>query len=275
MTEKIIKDILGIKEQANKIYESFVYPLYKLENKKKIEILKILKNDLENLSRICGSLLGYSSLQFAKEINSEKIRLFQNNISKICGKLQQQIFFEEHSKEIDNDLVNIKKEISLPEIYFNIEQTIKNEIKNLIIYLDSAKKQIEYKYVDISNKKKSVEELLSLLEKKENLILELNQKIDDLKYVAAKEKTKETRITNLEEELIKSYKASEQDLTIFKLHVLQIERILEVVTNQTKKLIADINRLETKIVVKEQNSLELIKELKTEVLANKYLLIKK
>ncbi len=275
MSEKVIDDIIDIKNHAEKVYNSFVYPLHKLGKNQRNEFLKVLKNDLENLSRILGSLLGYSAIQFSKEIESEKIKLFQNNFSTICGHIQQQIFFEEHTKEIESDLVNIKKEISMPEIYFNLEQTIKNEINNLILYLDHAKKQIDYKYIDLSNKKRSVEELLSILDKKETLIKELNQKIDDLKYVDAKEKSKETRIVNLEEDLIKSYKASEQDLTIFKLHVIQIERALEDLTRQTKQLISDINHLEAKTIVKEQNSLELIKELKKEVLANKYLLIKK
>lgn len=275
MTEKIITDIIDLKIKAENIYKSFIYPLHKLGKNQRTDFLKTLKFDLEELSRVSGSLMGYSTIQFSREIESEKIKLFQNNFSAICGRIQQQIFFEEHSKDIDNDLVNIKKEISIPEIYFDIEQSTKNEINNLILFLENAKKQIDYKYVDLSNKKKSVEELLVLLTKKEELIKELNQKIDDLRYIDAKEKSKDSRIINLEEDLIKSYKASEQDLTIFKLHVIQIERSLEEITRQTKQLISDINHLETKTIIKEQNSLELIKELKKEVLTNKYLLNKK
>ena len=275
MTNKIINDIIDVKVRAEKVYDTFIYPLHKLGKSQRTDFLKTLKTDLEELSRHLGSLTGYSAIQFSREIETEKIKLFQNNFSTICGRVQQQIFFEEHFKEVDNDLVNIKKEISLPEIYFNIEQTTKNEINNLILFLDSAKKQIDYKYIDLSNKKKSVEELLALLDKKEKLITELNQKIDDLKYVDAKEKTKDTRIINLEEDLIKSYKASEQDLTIFKLRVLQIEKALEDLTRQSKKLISDVNHLEAKTILKEQNSLELIKELKKEVLSSKYYILNK
>lgn len=275
MTEKIITEIINLKVKSEDIYKAFVYPLHKLGNHQKLTVLKTLKTELEELSRVLGSLLGYSSIQFSREIESEKIKLFQNNFSLICGRIQQQIFFEEHTTQVDNDLVNIKKEISLPEIYFDIEQTTKNNINNLVIFLDNAKKQIDYKYIDLSNKKKSVEELLSTLDKKDTLIKELNERIDDLKYVDAKEKSKETRIIDLEENLIKSYKASEQDLTIFKLHVIQIERALEDLTRQSKQLISDINHLEAKTIIKEQNSLELIKELKKEVLSNKYLLLNK
>jgi hypothetical protein len=275
MTDKIVNEITDLKLRSENIYKSFIYPLHKLGKSQRVSFLKNLKLEIDELSRSVGSLLGYSSIQFSKEIESEKIKNFQEVFSDLSGKIQQQIFFEEHSTEIDNDLVNIKKEISLPEIYFNIEQITKNQINNLILFLESAKKQIEYKYIDLANKRKSVEELLAILDKKENLIKELNQKIDDLRYLDAKEKSKDSRIANLEEDLIKSYKASEQDLTIFKLHVIQIERTLEDITRQTKQLVSDINHLETKIIVKEQNSLELIKELKTELITNKYLLNKK
>jgi len=275
MGEKIIEDIIDIKAHAEKVYNSFVYPLHKLGKTERAEFLKNLKDELENLSRILGSLLGYSAIQFSKEIDSEKIKLFQNDFSAFCGKIQQQIFLELHTKEVDNYLVNIKNEISLPETYFNLEQTIKNEINNLNLYLDSIRKQIEYKYVDMINKKRSVEELLALLDKKENQIIELNKKIDELRYIEAKEKSKSSRISSLEEDLLKSYKASEQDLTIFKLHVLQIEKTLENLTRDTKQLVYDINQLEAKTMLKEQNSLDLIKELKKELLANRYLLTKK
>ncbi len=275
MGEKIIEDIIDIKAHAEKVYNSFVYPLHKLGKTERAEFLKNLKDELENLSRTLGSLLGYSAIQFSKEIDSEKIKLFQNDFSAFCGKIQQQIFLELHTKEVDNYLVNIKNEISLPEAYFNLEQAIKNEINNLNLYLDSVRKQIEYKYVDMINKKRSVEELLALLDKKENQIIELNKKIDELRYIEAKEKSKSSRISSLEEDLLKSYKASEQDLTIFKLHVLQIEKTLENLTRDTKQLVYDINQLEAKTMLKEQNSLDLIKELKKELLANRYMLTKK
>lgn len=275
MSEKIIDEINEIKTHSEKIYNCFVYPTYKLGKTQRIEFLKILKNDLENLSRILGTLSGYATIQYSREIESDKIKLFQSKINTHSQNLQKQIFFEEHFKDIDNDLVNIKKEITLPEIYFNIEQTIKNELNNLILYLENIQKQINYRYTNIFNKKKSVDELLVLLDKKEETIKELNKKIEDLKYVDAKEKTKESRIISLEEELLKSYKISEQDLTIFKIQVIHIERALNEITKQTKQLTNDINRLESKTIVKEQMSLDLIRELKKENYANKYLLIKK
>ena len=75
MSEKVIDDIIDIKNHAEKVYNSFVYPLHKLGKNQRNEFLKVLKNDLENLSRILGSLLGYSAIQFSKEIESEKTLL--------------------------------------------------------------------------------------------------------------------------------------------------------------------------------------------------------
>jgi hypothetical protein len=270
MTEKIIEALSQIKFKATNIYESFTCPLHRTTKTQRVPTLKTLKANLDELTRLLNGLLGYSAIQFNKEIEPEKIRLFQNKFMEISGKLQQSIFLEEHTTIVENDLVNIKNEIATPEKYFGIEQSVKNNINNLIIFIDYAKKQIDHKYVSLANQKKSVEELLKTLERKEQTILELNKKIDELNWIDAKEKAKDSRLANLEEELLKSHKANEQDLTILKLHIIQIEKALDNILRESKSLTQDINHLEAKNMQKEQASLELIKELKKELIAAKY-----
>lgn len=275
MTEKIIEYLSQIKFKATSIYESFTYPLHRTSKIQRIPLLKTLKANLDELTRLLNGLLGYSSIQFNKEIEPEKIRLFQNVFMEISGKLQQSIFLEEHTKIVENDLVNIKNEIATPEKYFEIEQSVKNNINNLIIFVDDAKKQLDHKYTNLANQKKSVEELLKTLERKEQTILELNKKIDELNWIDSKEKAKDSRLASLEEDLLKTYKANEQDLTILKLHIIHIEKALDNLLRESKSLTQDINHLEAKNILKEQASLELIKELKKELIAAKYNLQKK
>jgi hypothetical protein len=271
MTERIIEDISLLKAKAKITYDSFVYPLHRMSKTQRIPVLKDIKLNLDEIVRLLNGLLGYSSIQFGTDIEPEKIRLFQNVFMDISGKIQQAVFLEEHTTIVENDLVNIKNEIATPEKYFSIEQSIKNNINNLIIFLDSTKTTLDHKYTNISNQKRSVEELLKTLERKEQTIIELNKKIDQLNWIDAKEKTKESRLANLEEDLLKSYKASEQDLTILKLHIIHIEKALDNVLRESKFLTQDINHLEAKNILKEQASLELIKELKKELLASKYM----
>jgi hypothetical protein len=271
MTERIIEDISLLKAKAKITYDSFVYPLHRMSKTQRIPVLKDIKLNLDEIVRLLNGLLGYSSIQFGTDIEPEKIRLFQNVFMDISGKIQQAVFLEEHTTIVENDLVNIKNEIATPEKYFSIEQSIKNNINNLIIFLDSTKTTLDHKYTNISNQKRSVEELLKTLERKEQTIIELNKKIDQLNWIDAKEKTKESRLANLEEDLLKSYKANEQDLTILKLHIIHIEKALDNVLRESKFLTQDINHLEAKNILKEQASLELIKELKKELLASKYM----
>lgn len=270
MTEKIIEELNQLKAKANSIYESFIYPLHRTSKTQRVSFLKDLKKNIDELSKELNGLVGYSTIQFTKEIEPEKVRIFQNNFIEISGKIQQVVFLEEHTTEVDDDLVKIKREISTPEMYFELEQKIKNNINNLIIYIDGSKTQIEYRYTNLSNQKKSVEELLKTLDRKEETIRELNKRIDELNWIAAKEKTKDSRLANLEEDLLKSYKANEQDLTILKLHIIHIEKALDNLLRESKSLTQDINHLEAKNITKEQTSLELIKELKKELLASKY-----
>ncbi len=270
MTEKIIDDLNQIKAKANTIYDSFVYPLHKTNKTQRADFLKTLKISIDSLANELSKLSGYSVIQFSREIEPEKVRLFQERFLDMSGRIKQILFFEEKTVEVDNDLVNIKREITTPEIYFELEQAVKNDLNNLITFIDGSKKQIEHKYANLSNQKRSVEELLKILEKKENTIKELNRKIDELSWISAKEKTKESRLAGLEEDLLKSYKANEQDLTVLKLHVLHIEKTLENILRDSRLLVQDINHLEAQNILKEQTSLELIKELKKELLASKY-----
>jgi len=59
------------------------------------------------------------------------------------------------------------------------------------------------------------------------------------------------------------------------LHIIHIEKSLDNLLRESKSLTQDINHLEAKNILKEQASLELIKELKKELLAAKYNLQKK
>ncbi|MFA5745972.1 MAG: hypothetical protein WCX82_03655 [archaeon] len=270
MTEKIIEELSAIKYKANNIYDSFVYPLHKTSKTQRTSFLRILKNNLDELSKDLSKLQGYSVIQFSREIEPERIKLFQSRLIELSGKIQQLVFLEEHTTEVDDDLVNIKREITTPDVYFELEQYTKNEITNLVIFMENSKKQIDHKYVNLSNQKRSVEELLITLDKKDEKISELNKRIDELNWIDSKEKTKDVRLAGLEEELLKSYKASEQDLTILKLHIIHIERTLENLLRDSKSLTQDINHLEAKNILKEQTSLELIKELKKELLSSKY-----
>ena len=133
---------------------------------------------------------------------------------------------------------------------------------------------MEHKYIDIGSQKKDNEQLMNLVSQKDNKILELNKKINEYRWLEAKEKAMMSKVSDLEAELLKKTKANEQNQTLLKLHIIQIEQELTNIYRHIKQLNNDISHLDNSHIEKEQIALELIKELKDELLTTRYALTK-
>lgn len=273
-TLNILDLISEIELKSKSIYGYFDIPIYKQKPVDSLKTLHLLKENLEDLTKSINSINSASLMTYSSEIDSEKIKFFINDFLTIINKIKKQIFLEENTKQVDNDLLAIKSEITRPEIYFDIEKSLKNEINLLLDYLSRIKKSITHKYSDISNQKRSVEELLKILDKKDEKIIELNKKIDELNWIEAKEKSKDIMISELEEEFLKEIKVSNQELTILKVHSIAIQKELDNLYNQVKQLNQDIMQVEAKNIQKEKIAMQLVKELKKELLASKYIINK-
>ena len=273
-SQNIIDLISEIELKSKSIYGYFDIPIYKQKPVDSLKTLHLLKENLEELTKSINSINSASLMTYSSEIDSEKIKFFINDFLTIINKIKKQIFLEENTKQVDNDLLAIKSEITRPEIYFDIEKSLKNEINLLLDYLSRIKKSITHKYSDISNQKRSVDELLKLLDKKDEKIVELNKRIDELNWIEAKEKSKDIMISELEEEFLKEIKVSNQELTILKVHSIAIQKELDNLYNQVKQLNQDIMQLEAKSIQKEKVAMQLVKELKKELLASKYIINK-
>jgi hypothetical protein len=273
-SQNILDLISEIELKSKAIYGYFDIPIYKQKPVESLKTLHLLKESLEELTKKINSINSASLLTYSSEIDSEKIKFFINDFLTIINKIKKQIFLEENTKQVDNDLLNIKAEITRPEIYFDIEKNLKNEINLLLDYLARIKKNISIKYSNITNQKRSVDELLKLIDKKDEKIIELNKKIDELNWIEAKEQSKDIMISELEEEFLKEIKNSNQEVTVLKVHSIAIQRELDNLYNQVKQLNQDIMQLEAKSIQKEKVAMQLVKELKKELLASKYLLNK-
>lgn len=273
-SQNILDLISEIELKSKSIYGYFNIPIYKQKPVDCLKTLHLLKENLEELTKKINSINSASLLTYSSEIDSEKIKFFINDFLTIINKIKKQIFLEENTKQVDNDLLNIKAEITRPEIYFEIEKSLKNEINLLLDYLARVKKNISIKYSNITNQKRSVDELLKLIDKKDEKIIELNKKIDELNWIEAKEQSKDIMISELEEEFLKEIKNSNQEVTVLKIHSIAIQRELDNLYNQVKQLNQDIMQLEAKSIQKEKVAMQLVKELKKELLASKYLLNK-
>ncbi|MDD3245145.1 MAG: hypothetical protein PHU47_03280 [Candidatus ainarchaeum sp.] len=273
-SQNIIDLISEIELKSKSIYGYFDIPIYKQKPVDSLKTLHLLKENLEELTKSINSINSASLMTYSSEIDSEKIKFFINDFLTIINKIKKQIFLEENTKQVDNDLLAIKSEITRPEIYFDIEKSLKNEINLLLDYLSRIKKSITHKYSDISNQKRSVDELLKLLDKKDEKIVELNKRIDELNWIEAKEKSKDIMISELEEEFLKEIKVSNQELTILKVHSIAIQKELDNLYNQVKQLNQDIMQVEAKNIQKEKIAMQLVKELKKELLASKYIINK-
>ncbi|MCK9293155.1 MAG: hypothetical protein WCY27_02565 [archaeon] len=270
----VVEKLSELISLSREIYSDLREPLYTQKKENLIKILTKTKEDLDLLANKTLDIGKISLIQYFSEINSKKLDLFSQNFQIISTRINKHLFLEINKTEIKNDLVNIKEAITRPQIYYDLEANIKNELNIFIDYLENSKKVISSKYMDIGAKKKSAEELLLLLEHKEKKIHELLKKINDYKWLEAKEKAKDSLISNLEIELIKKTKASEQNSTLLKMHIIKIESEISEMYRNIKKLNNDISHLDNSYLEKEKISLELIKELKDELLATRYALVK-
>jgi Zn-finger protein len=83
-----------------------------------------------------------------------------------------------------------------------------------------------------------------------------------------------SKISNLEAELLSRTKATEQNQTLLKIHIVHLEQELANIYRNIKQLNNDITHLDNSQLEKEKISLELIKELKDELLTTRYALTK-
>jgi len=270
----IIKQIEDLIFKSREIYSSITIPLYKQQHHMLIDTLKNVKNKLEELAQDILNIQKVSLIQYSFELNAKKLDIFHQNFLIISNKINKHIFLEVNKKEIKNQLVNIKEEITKPQTFYELEEDLKNEINLFISFLESAKLEIKHKYANIGEQNRSSEELLKILKQKDSKILELNKQLHDYKWLDAKEKAKESLLANLENELIKRTKANEQNSTLLKMHIIKLESEISEMYRNIKKLNNDITHLDNSYLEKEKISLELIKELKTELLAARYALSK-
>lgn len=260
--------------KSREIYRTINIPLHKLEKKELIDKLTELKDKIDALAKNILELNKYTVIQYSLEVNSNKMDLFYQNFLMLSNKINTQLFLEINKKEINHELINIKEAITRPQTFYDLEELLKNEITLLISYLEEIKTKIKYKYVDINNQKKSIEELLRIIQDKEENIKELNKKVQDYKWLESKEKAKSSLITNLENELIKKIKINERNATMLNLHLVKVETEISEMYKVIKKLSTQIIEIENSNIEKEKIALELIKELKDELLSTRYALSK-
>ncbi len=273
-----MKNILEYIDQllikSREIYRLMPTPLYKLEKKELIDKLNEIKTKLESLSKEILELNKYTVIQYSSEINFSKMDLFYQNFLMISNNINSQIFLEVNKKEINHELINIKEAITRPQIFYDIEEQLKNEITLFLSFLEEVKTKVKYKYVDISNQKKSIEELLRIIQDKEEDNKLLRKKVQDYKWLESKERAKESLITNIENELIKKIKINEKKSVLLNVHLLKVEKEITEMYKVIKKLTLDIDESEKANLEKEKLALELIKELKDELLSTRYALSK-
>jgi hypothetical protein len=272
--EKSIEYINNLEKLARKTRSMFISPLYRQSKEEKLQNLEKIKNALKLISEKILEFIPKCNLQIARIINIDKLKIFNEDILSLASKIERQIFLDKNKKEVKSELIQIKEEITNPEQYFYIEENTINLLNLFLSYLKEIQDKIKYNFTDINKDKKNTKQLLQLLEHKENKIKELNSKIKEYVWLESKEKAKSSRLSEIEDLLIKKTKASEQDLTILKLHVIQVEKELNEMYRHIKSLNNDISHLEAKFKDKENISLELIKELKDELLATRYTLSK-
>jgi N-terminal acetyltransferase B complex non-catalytic subunit len=273
--DKILKDLEDFESFGREIYRSFIVPLYKQPKKELIQTLSKISFLLEDLAQMIIDRSRKYNLQEAKEVNIQKLKLFSEDFFVLSKKIQREIYLEENKKEVESDLIVIKEEITKPEKYFRIEEDTKNILNIFFDYLLRTKEEIKYKFQDVNKQRRSVDELLTILNKKDEKIKELNEDIKKYELIDAQHKVKQSKLSSLETDLFKQTKVSEQELTILNIHILQIEKELTSLFKNIRTLSNDIANIEQKFIKKEQLSLELIKELKDELLSTRYLLSKR
>lgn len=271
----ILENIDYLINNSREIYRSIIIPLYQLKKEELILTLKKLNKSLEKLAEDTISINRKTLIQYSIEINTSKMQLFHEDFLILSNNIKKQIFLEENKAEVKNQILNIKEAISHPQKYYDIEEKLKNEINLFIDFLENAKLQIKNKYIDISKEKKTKEELLKIIEAKNHVIKEQHKKINDYSWLEAKEKAKDSKISGLENELLKKIKVTEERQTLLKIHISKIESEVNEIYRHIKNLNHDIKSLDDCSLEKERVSLELIRELKDELLATRYALSKK
>ncbi len=259
---------------SREVYRTIKEPLYKLQKKELTDTLTEIKNNLDFLSKKILELNKYTVIQYSSELNVSKMDLFYQNFLMISNKINSQIFLEINKKEINHELVNIKEAITRPQTFYDIEEQLKNELNLFINFVEETKTKVKYKYVDITNQKKSIEELLRITYDKEQQIKELTKKVSDFKWLEAKEKAKESLITNLEHDLIKKIKINEKNSVVLNIQLVKVENEISEMYRIIKRLGNDFTEIERSNLEKEKIALELIKELKDELLSSRYALAK-
>ena len=272
--EDIETKIDSLLSKTRECYRVINYPLHTLEKTEIIRTLGSLKASLETLAKEIFEANREAHLQYISELNPKKLDIFHQNFLILANKVNKHLFLELNKKEITNDLLNIKEAITRPQGYYDLEEEVKNELNIFIQYLEGAKKTIENKYIDIGAQRRSSEQLMTLVSQKDNKILELNKKVEEYRWLEAKEKMTVSKISNLESELLSKTKATEQNQTLLKIHVVHLEQELANIYRNIKQLNNDITHLDNSQLEKEKISLELIKELKDELLTTRYALTK-
>ncbi len=273
--EKIKKDLDDLENHAREIYRTFMMPLYKQPKKELIETLTKITTLLENLAETITNKARKYNIQEAKEVNIKKLNIFSEDFHILSKKISREMYLEQNKKEVSSDLLTIKEEITKPERYFRIEEDTKNTLNIFFDYLLKTKEEVSYRFQNVNKQRKSVDELLKVLDKKDERIKELHEDVKRYELIDAQDKVKRSNLSELENDFLKKTKANEQDLTVLKLHVLQVEKELDSLYRNIRGLTNDIKHLEAKFIDKEKVSLELIKELKDELLSTRYLLSKK
>jgi hypothetical protein len=273
-----MKDIIEYIDQllikSREVYRLMPEPLYKLEKNKLVDKLNEIKTNLDEMSKEILKLNKYTVIQYSSEVNLSKMDLFYQNFLMMKNKIDSQIFLEINKKVINHELINIKEAITRPQIFYDIEEQLKNEINLFISFLEEVKTKVKYKYVNLSNQKKSIEELLRIIQDKEEDNKKLKKKVQDYKWLESKERAKESLITNLENDLIKKIKINERKSVMLNVHLLKVEQEITSMYKIVKRLTLEVNETENATLEKEKLALELIKELKDELLSTRYALSK-
>ncbi|HRT02780.1 MAG TPA: hypothetical protein P5513_02440, partial [Candidatus Diapherotrites archaeon] len=236
-------------------------------------IIETLTNLEENINKFIDKQSNLNQgliLKYVIEINPAKLKEFQENFITLNKNIHNQLFIEQNKKEINHKLLNLKEAIVNPEIYFNLEEDIKYQTNLFNKYINDVLDKINKREQGFIIKQRTPEELQKIIDHKDEKIQELLSQMEKYKWLEAKEQTEKSKISFLEEELLKKTKLAEQSQTLITIHVAYLEKEIDNLMNQVKKLNNDIKMLDNSNLEKEEISLELIKELKDEILTTKH-----
>ncbi len=270
MATDIKNELNDLKNLCKNITNCIQKPLHTLN---KQEIIETLTNLEENINKFIDKQSNLNQgliLKYVIEINPAKLKEFQENFITLNKNIHNQLFIEQNKKEINHKLLNLKEAIVNPEIYFNLEEDIKYQTNLFNKYINDVLDKINKREQGFIIKQRTPEELQKIIDHKDEKIQELLSQMEKYKWLEAKEQTEKSKISFLEEELLKKTKLAEQSQTLITIHVAYLEKEIDNLMNQVKKLNNDIKMLDNSNLEKEEISLELIKELKDEILTTKH-----